>query len=105
MCPGLICLGNCCYVISHLWTQCVQIPCDQSPEETGLGLYLKGTHIQCTYLTPRYLRTMVPHGKIEEQDLGMGWEGLHGWMLATQNANLAIMGKLPTLSVPQFPDR
>lgn len=39
---------------------------------------------------------------MEERSIGMGLEVLHGWEWATQNANLAITGKLPTLSASAF---
>lgn len=39
---------------------------------------------------------------MEERSLGMGLEGLHGWEWATRNANLAITGKIPTLSASAF---
>lgn len=39
---------------------------------------------------------------MEERSIGMGLEVLHGWEWATQNANLAITGKLPTLFASAF---
>lgn len=67
-----------------------------------MGSYLEGTHIQGTYLTLSYLRTVILRGSGDGGAKFRDGLGSPSWKWATQNANLAITGKLPTLSASAF---